>query len=84
LNAHSPNIIPRFIQKIQQDATVYQNFISYLREAQNVSGNTLPIIRSLKPLADSGFAYAVSVQQLLVQQPSTYAKPEAASAVLGS
>jgi len=27
---------------------------------------------------------AVSVQQLHVQQPSTYAKPEAASAVLGS
>jgi len=45
-------------------------------------------------LAASGFAYvelldmklldAVSVQQLRVQQPSTYAKPEAASAVLGS
>jgi len=27
---------------------------------------------------------AVSVQQLHVQQPSTYAKPVAASAVLGS
>jgi hypothetical protein len=27
---------------------------------------------------------AVSVQQLHVQQPSTYEKPEAASAVLGS
>jgi len=27
---------------------------------------------------------AVSVQQLHIQQPSTYAKPEAASAVLGS
>jgi len=27
---------------------------------------------------------AVSVQQLHVQQPSTYAKPEAASAVLSS
>jgi len=27
---------------------------------------------------------AVSVQQLHVQQPSTYAKPEAAIAVLGS
>jgi len=26
----------------------------------------------------------LSVQQLHVQQPSTYAKPEAASAVLGS
>jgi hypothetical protein len=28
--------------------------------------------------------YMDSVQQLHVQQPSTYAKPEAASAVLGS
>jgi len=27
---------------------VYQNFISYLYEAQHVSGDTLPIIRSLK------------------------------------
>jgi len=27
---------------------------------------------------------AVSVQQLHIQQPSTYAKPEADSAVLGS
>jgi hypothetical protein len=47
-------------------------------------------------LAASAFAYvvgcwtcscwtlnAVSVQQLHVQQPSTYAKPEAASVVLG-
>ena len=30
------------------DATVYQNFISYLYEAQHVSGDTPPIIRSLK------------------------------------
>ena len=35
-------------KKIQQDATVYQNFISYLCEAQHVSGDTPPIIRSLK------------------------------------
>jgi hypothetical protein len=34
--------------QIQQDATVYQNFISYLYETQNVSGDTPPIIRSLK------------------------------------
>jgi len=27
---------------------VYQNLISYLYEARHVSGNTLPIIRSLK------------------------------------
>ena len=30
------------------NATVYQNFISYLYEAQHVLGNTRPIIRSLK------------------------------------
>jgi hypothetical protein len=35
-------------KKIQQDATVYQNFILYLYEAQHVSGDTPPIIRSLK------------------------------------
>jgi len=35
-------------KKIQQDATVYQNFFSYLYEAQNVSGDTPPIITSLK------------------------------------
>jgi len=35
-------------EKIQQDATVYQNFISYLYEAQPVSGDTPPITRSLK------------------------------------
>jgi len=37
-----------FTKKIQQDATVYQNFISYLYEARHVSGDTPPIIRSLK------------------------------------
>ena len=36
-------------KKIQQDATVYQTFIiPYLYEAQHVSGDTSPIIRSLK------------------------------------
>jgi hypothetical protein len=36
-------------QKVQQDATVYQIFISpYLCEAQHASGDTTPIIRSLK------------------------------------
>jgi hypothetical protein len=38
-----------FIKKIQQDATMYQNFIiPYLYKAQHVSGDTPPIIRSLK------------------------------------
>jgi hypothetical protein len=44
-------------RKMQQDATMYKNFII--------------------PLPDN-------VHQLHVQQPSTYEKPEAASAVLGS
>jgi hypothetical protein len=36
-------------KKTKQDATVYQNFIiPYLNDAQHVSGDTPPIIRSLK------------------------------------
>jgi hypothetical protein len=36
-------------KKIQQDATMYQNFIiPYLYEAQHVLGDTPHIIRSLK------------------------------------
>jgi len=36
-------------KKIQQDAIMYQNFIiPYLYEAQHVSGDTPPVIRSLK------------------------------------
>jgi hypothetical protein len=38
------------MKKIQQDATVYQSFItSYLYKAQNVSGDTPPIIMGLNP-----------------------------------
>ena len=44
-----PCIIVQFINKTQQDAKMYQNFIiPYLYEAQHVSGDTPPIIRSLK------------------------------------
>jgi hypothetical protein len=45
-----PCIIVQFIKKIQQDATVYQTFfvLPYLYEAQHVSCDTPPIIRSLK------------------------------------
>ena len=82
---------------------MYQNFIIlYLCEAQHVSGDTPPIIRSPKlhwqPLvfytwkvvgrvAGGRFQAQYvpdNVHQLHVQQPSTYAKPKAASAVLGS
>jgi len=39
----------QFVKKIHQDATMYQNFIiPYLYEAQHVSGETPPTIRSLK------------------------------------
>jgi hypothetical protein len=80
---------------------MYQNFIiQYLYEAQHVSGDTPPIIRSLKlhkqPLVlhmwkDVGRVVGGrcqdvpdNVHQVHIQQPSTYVKPEAASAVLGS
>jgi len=70
-----------------------------LNEAQHVSGDKPPITRSLKPHKQplilhtwkvAGRAVVGrctlpdSVQQLHVRQPSTYAKPEAACAVLGS
>jgi len=73
--------------------------IPYLYEAQHVSGETPPIIRSLKlhwhPLVFhtwklvgrvvGGRCQAPdNVHQLHVQQPFTYEKPEATSAVLGS
>jgi len=81
---------------------MHQTFIiTYLYKAQHVSGDTPPIIRSLKlhwqPLVfireillDVQLVDLVrhtvpdKVHQLHVQQPSTYEKPEAASAVLGS
>jgi len=75
---------------------MYENFIiPYLYEAQQVSGDTPPITKSLKlhwqPLVFHtwkvvGRVVGVpnNVHQLHVQQPSTYAKPEVASAVLGS
>jgi hypothetical protein len=70
-----------------------------LNEAQRVSGDTPPIIMSLKlhkkPLALNTWKVvghaavghcqvADNVKQLHVRQPSTCAKPEAACAVLGS
>ena len=82
---------------------MYQNFIvPYLYEAQHVSGDTQPIIRSLKlhwqPLVFHTWKVVGrvvggrckaqyvhdNVHQQHVQQPSTYGRPEAASAVLGS
>jgi hypothetical protein len=67
---------------------MYQNFvIPYLYEAQRVSGNTPPIIRSLKlhwqPLVFHSMCLTTSTNYI-VQQPSMYERPEATSAVLGS
>jgi hypothetical protein len=68
--------------------------ISYLYEAQHVLGYTSPIIRSLKLHWQSlvfrtwkvvaRVAVPNNVHQLHVQPPSTYEKPETASAILGS
>jgi hypothetical protein len=45
---YSCNIV-KFIKKIQQDAKMYPNFIiPYLYKAQHFSGDTPPIIRSIK------------------------------------
>jgi hypothetical protein len=73
------------------------NFIPYLYEAQHVSGDTPLIIRSLKlhwqalvfhkqKVVGRVVGGRCQVQYVPdnVQQPSTYEKPEAASAVLGS
>ena len=91
-----PCIIVKFIEKNTTRFNIVSKFIiPYLYEAQHVSGDTPPIIRSLnctdslwfyirRRLLDVWLLDAVSVQQPHIQQPSTYAKPEAGSAVLGS
>jgi methionine salvage enolase-phosphatase E1 len=66
-------ILNNSYRKIQQNAKVYQNLLLHINIKLNMFRAT--------HYPSSG---AVSVQQLHVQQPSTYAKPEAASAVLGS
>jgi len=49
IKAMHHNVSIHSIRKIQQDAIIYQNFIiPYLYEAQHASGDTPPIIRSLK------------------------------------
>ena len=100
----APCIIVQFIKKNRTRRKNVPNFIiPYLYEAQHVSGDTPPIIRSLKlhwqPLVFHNivegclYVYLVdvarhgvpgNVHQLHIQQLSTYDKPEAASAVLGS
>ena len=94
--ASSDGTVLWFIQKNPTRCSSVSKFIvPYLYEAQHVSGDTPPVIRSLKlhwqPLVLHTWrvvghvvAGRCSVQQPQVQQPSMYAKPEAASAVLGS
>jgi len=64
---------------------MYQNFIiPHLYEAQYVSDETPPIIRSLKLHWQPLVFHRREVVWTCSWQPSTYEKPEAASAVLGS
>jgi len=99
-SVHHSKIRKEKSNKMQQCIKIF--IIPYLYEAQHVSGDTPPIIRSLKlhwqPLGFHTWkvvarvvggrcqAHTVpdNVHQLHVQQPYTYEKPEAASAVLGS
>ena len=80
--------------KFQQDAIVSKFYFSYLYEARHVSGDTPSIIRSLKlhwqPLVFHTWkivwmcSWWTLSNNYTSKQPSTYEKPEAASAVLGS
>jgi hypothetical protein len=97
-----PCIIVKFINKKPTRCNSVSKFIiPYLYEAQHVSGEKAPIIRSLKlhwqPLIFHTWKIVGRVVGGLCQvqclttsnsytykQPSTYKKPEAASAVLGS
>ena len=72
---------------VQQPST----HILYLTASSNYTSNNLPLIYSTwqdpattRPTTFHSYTLPDNVQQLHVQQPSTYAKPEAASAVLGS
>ena len=94
-------------QFIQKNPTRWNNvskfIIPHLYEALHVSGDTPPIIKSLKLHRKTMVLYTWkvvgrvvagpcqadytlndSVQQLHIQQPSTYANPETTSAVFGS
>jgi len=99
-SVHRSTILTEKPNKMQQCIRILLFLI--LNEAQHVSGDTPPIIRSLKlhkqPLVlhmwkvvDVQLLDVVrqhmlpdNVQKLYVRQPSTYAKPETACAVLGS
>jgi hypothetical protein len=88
LSVHHSTILT---EKPKQDATMYQNLLFLiLNEAQHVSGNTPPIIRSTKlhkrPLALHNTVEGCWTSNNCTSDnlPQYYAKPEAACAVLGS
>jgi hypothetical protein len=93
---HYVKIKLQFIKKNPTSCNNISKFIiPYLYKDQHFSGETPPIIRSLKlhwqPLVFQMWkvvgrcqAQPDNVHQLHVQQPSTFKKPETASAVLGS
>jgi len=83
----------QFILKIQQDATVYIYFL-FIWSSTCFGRHTAHHQEPKTAPAASDFAYVegcwtcscwtLSGRELHIQQPSTYTKPEAASAVLGS
>ena len=86
-----PYIIVKFVQKNPTRCNSVSKFIiPYLHEAQRFGRHTAHHQEPKTALAASGFAYVEGCwtcgcwTQPHIQQPSTYAKPEAASAVLGS
>jgi hypothetical protein len=91
VSSNTPKCIPIYIQ---QDATLHSLF--YLETALHISGRYLhPSSEAQTTVSTaSGICHTVTatcrysrqdgVQQQHVQQPYTYAKPEAANAVLGS
>jgi hypothetical protein len=97
---HHSKIHKEKSNKMQQCIKIFIIPYLQVYEAQHVSGDTPPIIRNLKlhwqPLVSYTWkivgrvvggrcqAEPDNVHQLHAQQSSTYKKPEAANAVLGS
>jgi hypothetical protein len=83
LMSMGPCIIVQFIKKNSTRCSSASHFIiPYLYEAQHVSGDTSPIIRSLK--LHWHILCLTTSTNYTYKQPFKYEKPEAASAVFGS